>query len=135
MNKQNWKQGFEIVSDLFNRKIPPKGFASTCYKNTYNIIFIFVFCIIKGQIILKYVITINCIAQSFICIYYVATHINKCLLWYIIRVLPILQPKALVLEYPVTMMGSVTEVRHLPNAYADLVSLTTTVSMVSFYQF
>lgn len=50
-----------------------------------------------------------------------------------IRFLYILQLKAIVLECPVTMMDSVTEVRHLPNAFVDLDSLTIPVLMVCFY--
>lgn len=50
-----------------------------------------------------------------------------------IRFLYILQLKAIVLECPVTMMDSVTEVRHLPNVFVDLDSLTITVLMVCFY--
>lgn len=51
-----------------------------------------------------------------------------------IRFLYILQLKAIVLECPVTMMDSVTEVRHLPNVFVDLVSLTITVLKVCFYR-
>lgn len=53
--------------------------------------------------------------------------------WIYIRFLYILQLKAIVLECPVTMMDSVTEVRHLPNVFVDLDSLTIIVLVVCFY--